>query len=231
MPPAAGNQRLLAMAGGFLQALENTIEEVEQEADSGTPHDPIREAILASDPSHALSCIDCMKAEDRLDLMLDPQVWSVLAPATEISSRSTSGFPGQKSQYNAWRRLVANPLASCRCPMVEALFQMRQHIQADEPNHVEATAAAVAVINERATQLHLDTREAVIDAVKAEFEKRLGNVDEDPNVTMANLKLQIEACKCLKKDQQAAKKKEQEEAKRLKEEAKAAKPPSKRARR
>ena len=52
----------------------------------------------------------------------------------------------------------------------------------------------------------------IVSAVQAQLEKHMGN-EEDPDVTIPRLKLQLEACKCLKKHRREEKKREAEEAK------------------
>ena len=82
---------------------------------------------------------------------------------------------------------------------------------------MEATEAAVEAINERAEELHVETREVIVEAVQAQFKKHLGT-DEDPDVSIARFKLQLEAATCFKRARQQEKKKDEEEAKRLRQE-------------
>ena len=175
-------------------------------------HDPFRDAVIASGPDDAAPCISEIWKQHRYDLLLDPAVWAAIAPATESQSRTVADWPGQKSQYNQWRRLLLNPIGACRDPMVVALFQFRQMRKETSTDDMgERFVTAVEDINQRAEELHVETREVIVTAVQAQFEKHMGN-EEDPDVTIPRLKLQLEACKCLKKHRREEKKREAEEA-------------------
>ena len=69
---------------------------------------------------------------------------------------------------------------------------------------MEVTEAAVEAINERSEELHVETRSVIVGAVQAQIEKCFGK-DEDPDVAIARLNLQIEACKCIKKNRREEK--------------------------
>ena len=170
--------------------------------------DPFCEAVLACERGDLEHVLHMLELEGRRDLLLDPRLWHKFAPMPRTQRSAPPWFPGSKSQYSTYRRMVGG--AGTSCPMVRALFQF---LDTEE----SPSSATAALLDEQT--------ETICDHVSDELSARFGpkpDEHESPQATKRRLKLQLQACDALIADDKEKEKRKRTEEKKRKQEKAAA---------
>ena len=163
-----------------------------EDDDHEEQEDPIREAVLQTDPTDIGRTTDLIvKSESRHPLQ-DPAVWSHLLPGT--SSRSPPAwFPGAYSRYPQVHSLLTGARSHCRNPFISAYTAFITYFSTT----VDVVQAVKAHVTEeaQAVKAHVTQEaQAVKSHIDSALEARFGPMhSEDAPLNVAQLKLQQQA--------------------------------------